>query len=148
VSDGAMAIYVDATIVLESLFGGAKTRPPPMGRAAWVGSELLEVELFRSVDAMRLAGTLSDMETAKLHRNVTQTLSKLHLFPVSDEVIHKARSPFPIPVRALHALHAATAEVIASETGPLEFWTRDTAQAAAAVTLGLEVRGLDGRAKH
>jgi hypothetical protein len=148
VSDGAMAIYVDATIVLEALFGGARARPPPMGRAAWVGSELLEVELFRSVDAMRLAGTLTDLETAKLHRQVTQTLAKLHLFPVSDEVIHKARSPFPIPVRALHALHAATAEVVASEAGPLEFWTRDTAQAAAAVTLGLEVRGLDGRAKH
>jgi hypothetical protein len=72
----------------------------------------------------------------------------VHLFPVSDEVIKKARSPFPIPVRALHALHAATAQVIQEEAGGLEFWTRDGAQAAAAVTLGLEVRGVGERSKH
>ena len=147
-TDGAVSFYIDSTIVLEMLLGSPKSRPPPMGRAIWVGSELLEVELFRSVDSMRLAGAVDDLETAELYRELTGTLAKLHLFPVSDEVIRLARSPFPIPVRALHSLHAATAQLIHEDTGPLEFWTRDSAQAAAAVTLGLEVHGVSGRARH
>lgn len=147
-SQGASALYVDATIVLESLLGGAKGPRLPAGRVLWVGSEILEVELFRHVDSMRLSGAIDDLETAQIHRGLAEALSTVHLFPVSDEVIQKARSPFPIPVRALHALHAATAQVVQEDAGLLEFWTRDSAQAAAAVTLGLQVRGVGERSKH
>ena len=143
-----LPVYVDASIVLEALLGGTKAGPPPIERGVWVGSELLEVELFRTVDGMRLSGALDDLETARLHRALTVTLARFHLFPVSDDVTRKARSPFPIPVRALHALHAATAQVVQEEAGPLEFWTRDAGQASAAVTLGLAVRGVGERARH
>jgi hypothetical protein len=46
-------------------------------------------------------------------------------------------------VRALDALHVATAEVLAAEAGddPLEFWTHDDRQANAAASRGLTVRG-------
>jgi hypothetical protein len=48
-----------------------------------------------------------------------------------------------VNVRALDAIHVATAEVLAAEAQgePLEFWTHDDRQATAALSRGLTVRG-------
>lgn len=88
------------------------------------------------------AGELSDLELARKHRELTALLGRLHLFPVSDEVILRARASFPLSVRALHAVHVATALQVFAEVDSLEFWTHDEASAAAAITAGLEVRGI------
>jgi hypothetical protein len=47
-------------------------------------------------------------------------------------------------VRALDAIHVATAEILRAEAGggPLEFWTHDDRQATAALSRGLMVRGI------
>jgi hypothetical protein len=49
-----------------------------------------------------------------------------------------------VNVRALDALHIATAEILAAEVndGALEFWTHDERQASAALSRGLVVRGV------
>ena len=49
----------------------------------------------------------------------------------------------PVDLRALDAIHVATAEVLAAEAAddPLEFWTHDERQANAAASRGLTVRG-------
>jgi hypothetical protein len=69
----------------------------------------------------------------------------LDLASIDDEVISRARSAFAVNVRALDAIHVATAEVLAAEGGgePLEFWTHDERQAAAALSRGLTVHGLE-----
>jgi hypothetical protein len=58
-------------------------------------------------------------------------------------VIGRAKSPFAVNVRALDAIHVATAEILATEADgePLEFWTHDDRQATAALSRGLTVRG-------
>ncbi len=96
------------------------------------------------VDRLRLARGLTDLETARKHRELRSLLDRMHLFPVGDEVIQAARGAFSVPVSALHAVHAATARVIFEEAGPIVFWTHDPSQAAAAVTVGLSVRGIGG----
>ncbi|MBI4564537.1 MAG: hypothetical protein HY716_07600 [Planctomycetes bacterium] len=48
---------------------------------------------------------------------------------------------FPVSLRALDAIHVASAQVAAAEVGPLEFWTHDQRQANAALTRGLDVKG-------
>jgi predicted nucleic acid-binding protein len=47
-------------------------------------------------------------------------------------------------VRALDAIHVATAEILLAEANgePLEFWTHDNRQATAALLRGLTVRGV------
>lgn len=92
----------------------------------------------------RLTGELNDLETARKHRELRSLLDRIHLFPVADEVIDDARGAFSVPVSVLQAVHAATARVILGEAGSLTFWTHDPGQAAAAVTVGLEVRGIKG----
>jgi len=51
-----------------------------------------------------------------------------------------------VNVRALDAIHVATAEVLASEAESevLEFWTHDERQASAALSRGLTVHGTEG----
>jgi hypothetical protein len=63
--------------------------------------------------------------------------------PVDGVVIDRAKGSFAVNVRALDAIHVATAEVLVFEADgePLEFWTHGERQATAALSRGLTVRG-------
>ena len=67
----------------------------------------------------------------------------LDLAPIDGAVIDRAKSSFAVNVRALDAIHVATAEILAAEGNgePLEFWTHDERQATAALSRGLTVWG-------
>jgi predicted nucleic acid-binding protein len=107
------------------------------------GEVLVEVETFRAVDRERLVGNLDDAETAVKRKELTELLAMLDLAAVDAAVLERARSPFAVNVRALDAVHVATAEVLAGESGGegVEFWTHDERQATAALSRGLTVRG-------
>jgi uncharacterized protein len=63
---------------------------------------------------------------------------------IDSAVLVRAKSPFAVNVRALDAIHVATAEVLAGEAEgeALEFWTHDERQATAARSRGLSVYGI------
>lgn len=135
--------YLDASAVLRVVFGD----PGPAVRLTTgdtaVSSELLEVEVFRAVDRERLLGRLDDRDTASKRKELTDFIARLDLVPIDRAVIERARSSFAVNVRALDAIHVATAEVLVAETGePLEFWTHDERQSIAAASRGLTVHGL------
>jgi hypothetical protein len=70
-------------------------------------------------------------------------IEMLDLVPIDRAVIDRAKSAFGVNVRALDALHVATAEVLAAESGlDVEFWTHDERQGIAAVARGFVVKGL------
>ncbi len=71
-------------------------------------------------------------------------VAALDLAAVDGGVIARAKSPFAVNIRAIDAIHVATAEVLAAEadTEPLGFWTHDQRQADAAVSGGLIVHGI------
>jgi hypothetical protein len=104
------------------------------------------VEAFRAVDRERLLGRLNDRETAIKRRELTQMLAALNVAPIDSRVIRRARSPLPVNVRALDAIHVATAEILAEEAEgeELRSWTHDERQATAALSRGLTVRGTAG----
>ena len=135
--------YVDASAVLRLLFG----EPGPsivLSTGDWAASsELIEVEAFRAVDRERLLGNLDDRETAIKRKELTELLAKLDLAAMDRSVIERAKGSFAINVRALDAIHVATAEILAAEAEgePLEFWTHDDRQATAALSRGLTVYG-------
>lgn len=135
--------YIDASALLRLLFG--QPGPTLKLRAGDLvsSSRVIEVETYRAVDRERLLGNLDDAQTAQKRKELADLLVLVDLMPVDDRVIERARSSFPVNVRALDAIHVATAELLASETGgdPLEFWTHDERQANAALARGLAVRG-------
>jgi predicted nucleic acid-binding protein len=137
--------YVDASAILRVLFAEPGPTVPLGDGDRVVSSQLAEVEVARAVDRERLMGRLSDAETAAKRRELAELVAMLDLAAVDASVIARAKSPFSVNVRALDALHIATAEVLAAEadTEPLEFWTHDQRQADAAVSRGLVVVGTD-----
>ncbi len=140
--------YVDASAVLRVLF----VEPgPSVSLAAGehvVSSQLVEVEAFRAVDRERLLGNLGDAETAIKRKELTDLLAMTDLAPVDGMVIDRAKGSFAVNLRAIDAIHVATAQLLfaAAEGEPLEFWTHDERQAVAAISRGLTVRGVDAGA--
>ncbi|MBI2157997.1 MAG: PIN domain-containing protein [Candidatus Rokubacteria bacterium] len=135
--------YVDASAVLRILFSESGSKVPLAGNDRVVSSQLVEIEAFRAVDRERLLGNLDDAETASKRKELADLLAMLDLAAIDAEVVDRAKSPFAVNVRALDAIHVATAEILAAEAEgePLEFWTHDDRQATAALSRGLTVRG-------
>jgi predicted nucleic acid-binding protein len=136
------AIYVDASAVLRVLFGAPGLRAPFSRGTLATSSELIQVEAARALDKARFGGSLDDAEVAVVTRELQKLFARMHLFPVSEEVLELARASFPIRVRVLDALHVATAQVIRAEAADLEYWTHDQDAASAAMVRGLDVHGL------
>jgi len=135
--------YVDASAVLRVLFWEPGPSVSFAADDRVLSSQLIEVEAFRAVDRERLMGNLDDAETAIKRKELTELLAMLDLVPIDGIVIEHARSSFAVNVRALDAIHVATAEVLQVEARGevLEFWTHDHRQATAALSRGLNVRG-------
>ncbi len=136
--------YVDASAVLRVLFSEPGPAVPLDAGDRIVSSQLVEVEVFRAVDRARLLGHLDDVETATKRKELIDVLSMMDLAPIDELVIAGAKSSFAVTVRAIDAIHVATAEILAAEAAgePLEFWTHDDRQATAALSRGLTVRGV------
>ncbi|HEV2283900.1 MAG TPA: PIN domain-containing protein [bacterium] len=136
--------YVDASAVLRLLFVEAGPTVPLAAGDRVVSSQLVEVEAFRAIDRARLLSHLDDAQTAIKRKELVELLAMLDLAAVDDAVITGAKSPFAVAVRALDALHVATAELLAGEApgDPVEFWTHDERQAIAARSRGLTVLGV------
>ncbi len=136
--------YVDASALLRVLFTEPGPAVPLAPGDRVVSSRLVEVEAFRAIDRARLLGLLDDAQTAIKRKELTDLVAMLDLAPVEDLVIDRAKDPFAVNVRALDAIHVATAELLAAAAvgEPLEFWTHDDRQASAALSRGLTVRGI------
>jgi predicted nucleic acid-binding protein len=135
--------YVDASAVLRLLFAESGSTVPLGDDDRVVSSHLVEIETFRAVDRERLIGGLDDAQAATKRKELVALLAMLDLMAIDAAVIARAKRPFAINVRALDAIHVATAEVLATEANDdaLEFWTHDERQASAALSRGLLVRG-------
>ena len=135
--------YVDASAVLRILFAEPGPTIPLTAGDHLVSSHLVEIETFRAVDRERLVGNIDDAHTAMKRKELSDFLAMLDLAPIDRAVIDRAKSSFAVNVRALDAIHVATAEILAAEADgeSLEFWTHDDRQATAALSRGLTVRG-------
>jgi predicted nucleic acid-binding protein len=137
--------YVDTSAILRILFAESGPGVPITGSDGLVSSQLTEIEAFRAVDRERLLGNLNDRQTATKRKELTDLLAMLDLAPIDRAVIDRAKSSFAVNVRALDAIHVATAELLAgvAEGEAVEFWTHDSRQGTAATSRGLTVYGIE-----
>lgn len=136
--------YVDASAVLRVLFAEPGPSVPLTADERVVSSKVVAIEAYRAVDRAWLLGHLDDAVTAVKRKELADLLGMLDLASIDDAVIDRAKGSFAVNVRALDAIHVATAEVLAAEGDGelLEFWTHDERQAAAALSRGLAVCGV------
>jgi predicted nucleic acid-binding protein len=137
-----MIVYLDASVVLRKLQREAGSL------ASWgqwkraYSSELLRVEVLRSIDRNRLKSTLTDDDVANLVAKAYATFDVIEFIDLSASVLNKASQPLLTPLGTLDALHLATALRLVEASGiELTFLTHDTELATAARSVNFRVEG-------
>ena len=108
-----------------------------------VSSELIAVESARTIDRLRLQGSLTTEEAAVRLRTVAEWLEAIDLVLVRPPVLSRASEPMPMPLGTIDALHLATALIWRDRIGSLPTMaTHDTALGLAARAFGFDVHGI------
>lgn len=135
--------YVDSSVVLRDLLQQPRSMPLPALATAY-SSALLRVECLRTVDRMRLQGSIGDEQRATLVERIEEKCRMLRLVEVSAEILALAGQPLSVVLATLDAIHLATALAVGVEVGEAPVMiTHDRQLALAARGLGLAALGDD-----
>jgi predicted nucleic acid-binding protein len=135
--------YVDTSVLLRLVLREAGALDDLRSYDNLVSSELIAVESCRTIDRLRLEGSLTTEEAAVRIRVVTEWLEAIDLVLLRPPVLSRASEPMPTPLGTLDAVHLATALIWRDRMGPLPLLaTHDTALGLAARAFGFEVRGI------
>jgi predicted nucleic acid-binding protein len=135
-----VTIYLDTSVLLRWLL----QQPEAIETwGAWdesVTSEITRVEARRSLDRLRVRGSMSDLAVAEHVAFLREVLSRFEEIPVSRRVLERASSSFPTELGTVDAIHLATALAWIEDRGePLTFLTHDRQLAIGAQACGLDV---------
>jgi len=135
--------YVDTSALLRLVLREVGALDELRSYDALVSSELIAVESCRTIDRLRLQGSLTTEEAVIRLRAVTEWLEAIDLVLLRPLVLSRASEPLPMPLGTLDALHLATALIWRDRMGsPLTVATHDTALGLAAQAFGFDVRGI------
>ena len=138
-----MNVYVDTSALLRLVLREANALEELRSTDRLVSSELLAVEGRRTIDRLRLMGSLTQDETAERLRAFGEWLEAIDLVLLRQPVLARAAEPMPVPLGTLDALHLATALTWRDRTGEsLVVSTHDSALGSAARVFGFDVRGV------
>ncbi len=137
-----MKAYIDASVVLRIVLD----QPGQLEDAQQIDepltSSLTFVEVFRTLDRVRLAGHLGDQVLGVHYRAAREMLDQFGSIDLDRATFERAAEPLRTPLRTLDALHLATALRWREATGDeLLFATHDRELAEAAAVAGLDVVG-------
>jgi predicted nucleic acid-binding protein len=138
-----MIAYLDTSALLRIILREPGALDDLRAYEALVSSELIAIESARTIDRLRIQGSLTPHEAAERMGAVNDWLEAIDLVLLRPPVLSRASDPMPMPIGTLDAIHLATALIWRDRMGLLpEMATHDTALGAAARTFGFEVRGL------
>ena len=139
-----MIAYLDTSALLRIVLREPGALDDLRSYDALVSSELIAVEGPRTIDRLRLQGSLTADEAAARVRAVNDWLEAIDLVLLRPPVLSRASEPMPMPLGTLDALHLATALIWRDRMGPLPTMaTHDTALGLAARAFGFDVRGIE-----
>jgi uncharacterized protein len=135
--------YLDSSVILRVLLG------QPDALAEWdevragVASALVEVECLRTLDRLRLLGSISENELTERRAAVFDLIAAIEVVEVTRAVLARASQPFPTTLGTLDALHLSTALLWQEQSGTaLTLATHDAALGRAARASGFAVIGI------
>lgn len=138
-----MKAYLDTSALLRLVLREGGALEELRSYESLVSSELIAVESCRTIDRLRLQGSLTMEEAAVRRRAVDEWLEAIDLVLVRPQVLSRASEPLPTPLGTLDAVHLATALIWRDRMeSSLIVATHDTALGLAARTFGFEVRGV------
>ena len=124
-------IYLDTSVALAQLLAEDRRPPEALWRESVVSSRLLEDEVWNRIHGRGLGASHGGL--------VRQLLARLAMLELVRPVLARALEPFAVPVRALDALHLASAEFLQSMGERLRLASYDERFLVAARALGLEL---------
>ena len=137
-----MIAYIDTSALLRIVLREPGALDDLRAYEALVSSELIAVESARTIDRLRIQGSLTSEDAAERLRTIKEWLEAIELVLVRPPVLSRAAEPMPMPVGTLDAIHLATALLWRDRMGPLpEIATHDSTLGAAARAFGFDVRG-------
>lgn len=137
-----MIVYLDTSALLRLVLGEPGALEELLSAQAMVSSELLAVESLRTIDRLRLQGSMSAEEAASRRATATEWLEAVDLVLLRRPILARASEPFPTPLGTLDALHLATALVWQDRTSQaLVMATHDRDLALASRSFGVDVLG-------
>ena len=138
-----MIAYIDTSALLRIVLREPGALEDLRTYQGLVSSELIAVESARTIDRLRLQGSLTTEEAAARLRTVTEWLEAIDLVLLRTPVLSRASEPMPMPLGTLDTLHLATALIWRDRMGPLPTMaTHNTALGLAAQAFGFDVRGI------
>jgi predicted nucleic acid-binding protein len=134
--------YLDTSAFLRLVLGESGALGELLKCEALISSELLAVESLRTIDRLRLQGSLSIEEAASRRGVVSEWLEGIDLILLQRPILARASEPFPTPLGTLDSLHLATALLWRERMhrSPV-LATHDRDLALAGRSFGLEVVG-------
>jgi predicted nucleic acid-binding protein len=137
-----LTYYVDTSALLRLVLREPGALAELTSAESLVSSEMLAVESLRTVDRLRLQGSLSSEDAVARRAAVSEWLEAVDLVLLQRPVLARAAEPFPTPLGTLDAIHLATALVWQDRLErPLVMATHDRDLALAARSFGIEVVG-------
>ncbi|HET6361736.1 MAG TPA: PIN domain-containing protein [Gemmatimonadota bacterium] len=127
-------IYLDSSVLVAHLLSEDRKPPASLWDGPLVSSRLLEVEAWTALHARGKAG---------LGGRLSLLLARLSVLEMEEEVLERATRPFQMPVRALDAIHLATAEYLRELGEHVSIATYDGRMAAVAREMDFETIPLD-----
>jgi predicted nucleic acid-binding protein len=134
--------YLDSSALLRLILREPGGLEQLRSAEALVSSELVAAECPRTIDRLRLQGSLSLDQAVARRDAVGEWLEAVDLVLLQRSVLSRASEPFPVPLGTLDALHLATALLWREQTGKdLVMATHDGELALAARAFGIETLG-------
>ena len=138
-----MIAYIDTSALLRIVLREPGALDDLRSYDALVSSELIAVESARTIDRLRLQGSLTAEEAAVRLRSAKEWLEAIDLVLIRTPVLSRAGEPMPVQLGTLDALLLATALIWRDRVGPLPTMaTHDSALGLAAQAFGFDVRGV------
>ena len=138
-----MIAYLDTSALLRIVLREPGALEDLRSYDGLVSSELIAVESARTIDRLRLQGSLTAEEAASRLRTVNGWLEAIDLVLMRPSILSRASEPLPMPLGTLDAIHLATALIWRDRVGALPAMaTHDTALGIAARAFGFDVFGI------
>jgi len=111
------------------------------GAESVISSDLTLIECDRTILRSAAIGRLSATEASDRRRELSALANAWSVLRISPEIVERARRPFPSePIRALDAIHIASALVARSAVPHLEMLTLDDRIRDASRDLGFKLQ--------
>jgi hypothetical protein len=127
-------IYLDASVLVAHLLAEDRRPPASMWDGPLTSSRLLEVEAWTALHARG---------KTQLAEPLVLLLSRLSILEMEEPVLARAIEPFPTPIRALDAIHLASADFLRRMGQDVSLATYDARMSHAARKMGLDLYRLE-----